>query len=157
MLHRTNLEIISILRQEGAWNEGAKSESCADIVDPYHARIRLNPRDLRNLRHRARKRFLKGRSPIAALLIGLLGWEILWAEAVGVSRRLQYVFCASISGLDLLARYPSLLWIDAIYKTNRFKMPMVDIVGRAANGGTFYVACAFILDEKEDSYCWVLE
>jgi hypothetical protein len=33
---------------------------------------------------------------------------------------------------------------------------MVDIVGRAANGGTFYVGCAFVSDEKEDSYRWVL-
>jgi hypothetical protein len=34
---------------------------------------------------------------------------------------------------------------------------MVNIVGRSAIGGTFYVACAFISDEREDSYRWVLE
>jgi hypothetical protein len=33
---------------------------------------------------------------------------------------------------------------------------MVDIVGRAANGGIFYVGCAFVSDEKEDLYRWVL-
>jgi hypothetical protein len=72
MLHHTNLEVINILRQEGAYGE-----SSADIVDPYRARIRLNRRDLRNLRYRARKQFLKGRSPTSALLLGLPGWEIL--------------------------------------------------------------------------------
>jgi hypothetical protein len=33
---------------------------------------------------------------------------------------------------------------------------MVDIVGRAVNGGIFYVGCAFVSDEKEDLYRWVL-
>jgi hypothetical protein len=32
-------------------------------------------------------------------------------------------------------------------------MPIVDIVGRLANRGTFYVAVAFVSDEKEGSYC----
>lgn len=155
MLHRTTLEVICILRKEGAWSERVDDKSCADLVDPYEARILLNTQDLRNLRCRARKRFLKGCSPTAALLLGLDGWRIRRKEAEGLPRRLQHVFCVSLSGLDLLARYPSLLWIDATYKTNRFKMPMVDIVGRAANGGTFYVGCAFVSDE-EDSYRWVL-
>jgi hypothetical protein len=31
-------------------------------------------------------------------------------------------------------------------------MLIVDIVGRSANEATFYVACAFISNEKEDSY-----
>lgn len=71
MLRHTNLEVINILREEGAY-----SAPGADNKDPYQARIRLNARDLRNLRHCARKRFLKGRSPTSALLIGLLGWDI---------------------------------------------------------------------------------
>lgn len=36
-------------------------------------------------------------------------------------------------------------------------MPLVDIVGRAANSRTFYIACAFVSDEKEGAYQWVLE
>jgi hypothetical protein len=138
-------------------NEGAYDKPNADVEDPYQAQIRLNARDLRNLRHRAQKQLLKGRSPTSALLMGLQDWDILWQQEDGDSQRVQHIFCASHSGLDLLARFPSLLWIDATYKTNRHKMPMVNIVGRSCNGKTFYVACAFVSHERECAYQWVLK
>ena len=147
MLMYTNAEIINILRKEGAF-----SEKSVDAEDPYKAPIRLNGRDIKNLRHRARMRLLKGRSPTTVLLMGLLGWDILWKKVSGDSNHALYVFCASYTGLEILARFHSLFWIDAIYKTNCFKMPMVNIVGKSATGKTFFVACAFISNEKEGSY-----
>lgn len=71
LLRHSNQEVINILRNEGAYGEPG-----ADVEDPYKARIRLNARDLRNLRHRARKQLLKGRSPTSALLMGLQDWDI---------------------------------------------------------------------------------
>jgi hypothetical protein len=66
LLRHSNQEVINILR-----NEGAYTKPSADVEDLYKAQIRLNARDLGNLRYRARKQFLKGRSPTSALLIGL--------------------------------------------------------------------------------------
>jgi hypothetical protein len=66
MLRYTNLEIINILRGEGAF-----SNPSADISNLYRAPIRLNTRDIRNLRSCAQRQFLKGRSPTSALLVGL--------------------------------------------------------------------------------------
>lgn len=34
---------------------------------------------------------------------------------------------------------------------------MVNIVGRSANGKTFYITCAFVSYERESAYQWVLE
>jgi hypothetical protein len=59
MLRHSNLEVMNILRAEGAYGEHQPDEE-----DPYKARIRLDARDLANLRYRARKRFLMGRFPI---------------------------------------------------------------------------------------------
>lgn len=152
MLRHSNLEVINILRQEGAYGKGE-----VDAEDPYKSRIRLNARDLANLRHRARRLLLRGRTPTAALLMGLPGWDVFYKETKGATRQVEHIFCASHSGLDILARFPSILWIDATYKTNCFKMPMIDIIGRSANGKTFFVACAFVSNEKEGTYRWVLK
>jgi hypothetical protein len=47
---------------------------------------------------------------------------------------------------------PYLLLIDCTYKTNRFGMPLLDIVGITATNTAFYVGFAFLSDEKQPSY-----
>ena len=42
--------------------------------------------------------------------------------------------------------------MDCTYKTNRYGLLMLDIVGFTATGSTFYVGFAFVRDEKDDSY-----
>lgn len=47
------------------------------------------------------------------------------------------------------------LWVismDCTYKTNQYGLPLLDIVGFAATGSTFYAGFAFMRDEKEDIY-----
>ncbi|KAJ5251594.1 hypothetical protein N7489_002004 [Penicillium chrysogenum] len=46
--------------------------------------------------------------------------------------------------------------MDCTYKTNRYGLPLLDIVGFAATGSTYYLGFAFIKDEKDDSYEVVL-
>jgi MULE transposase domain len=47
---------------------------------------------------------------------------------------------------------PYLPLMDCTYKTNRFGMPLLDIVGITATNTTFYVGFAFPSDEKQPSY-----
>lgn len=42
--------------------------------------------------------------------------------------------------------------MDCTYKTNQYGLPLLDIVGFASIGSTFYLRFAFIRDEKEDTY-----
>jgi hypothetical protein len=42
--------------------------------------------------------------------------------------------------------------IDYTYKTNRYGLPMLDIVGFTTTGSTFYVGFAFIKDERDNTY-----
>ncbi|KAL4569437.1 hypothetical protein LXL04_025075 [Taraxacum kok-saghyz] len=45
---------------------------------------------------------------------------------------------------------------DATYKTNKYNMAFVEIVGVTSTNKTFSIAFAFIMNEKEESYNWVL-
>ncbi|KAI9913225.1 hypothetical protein PsorP6_006225 [Peronosclerospora sorghi] len=47
--------------------------------------------------------------------------------------------------------------MDSTYKTNRFGMPLLNIVGITATYGTFNAGFAFIPYETEEEYVWALE
>ncbi|KAI8572430.1 hypothetical protein RHMOL_Rhmol01G0197600 [Rhododendron molle] len=58
---------------------------------------------------------------------------------------------------EMLRAFPRVLMIDCTYKTNRYKFPLLQIVGVTCTELTFNVAFAFIECEKEENYIWVLE
>jgi MULE transposase domain len=65
------------------------------------------------------------------------------------------LFLAFRHGLELLARFCSVLLIDSTYKTNRFGMPLVHIVGTDSLNHTFTVGYCFVSRETEAMYDWV--
>lgn len=62
----------------------------------------------------------------------------------------------STSGLELLKQYPAILFIDATRKATRYQLPLVEIVGMTATRSNFFVAFAFISDEPEGGYKFIL-
>lgn len=73
------------------------------------------------------------------------------------TNRLTYVFMSHPEGLRLLRSYPYVIIIDSTYKTNLYKMPLVEIVGITPVGKTFLIAYALMFDETKESYVWLLE
>ncbi|XP_076906113.1 uncharacterized protein LOC143562084 [Bidens hawaiensis] len=53
--------------------------------------------------------------------------------------------------------FPHVLMIDATYKTNMYKLPFIQVVGMASTNQSFAIANAFVSNEKEENYIWVLE
>lgn len=58
---------------------------------------------------------------------------------------------------EMLASYGRVLVLDCTYKTNRYNLPLLHIVGRSPLGKTYQACFAFINDETELSYVWALE
>jgi alpha-glucosidase len=46
--------------------------------------------------------------------------------------------------------------MDSTYKTNKYKMPLFEIVGVTSTQETFNVAYAFLTNEREDNFKWAL-
>jgi hypothetical protein len=42
--------------------------------------------------------------------------------------------------------------MDCTYKTNKYKMPLLDIAGVTSTGHMFYAGFAFMHNEKQPSY-----
>ena len=65
-------------------------------------------------------------------------------------------FCPAECYQDL-HKFGNVIGMDATYKTNKFRLPLVTIVGEDNEGRTKALAYAFVTFEASDDYLWVLE
>jgi hypothetical protein len=71
--------------------------------------------------------------------------------------RVTAVLFAHPGSIAYLHSYPELLILDCTYKTNKYKMPLLDMVGVDAAGRSFCIAFAFLSGEAEADFTWALD
>ncbi len=117
----------------------------------------LLARDIYNIRHQQMRESLDGRTPIQALLLQFAADDFVWEYKLDTEGHVTHLFFASHRSLHLFLLYPEVLLLDCTYKTNRFGMPLLNMVGITGVKLSFLVGCAFIQSEGEEDFCWVLE
>lgn len=53
--------------------------------------------------------------------------------------------------------YNRVFVLDCTYKTNRYGMPLLHIIGVSSSNSTFSIAFCFMQNEQEESYIWALK
>ena len=71
--------------------------------------------------------------------------------------RVTAILFAHPDSLSYLETYPDILLLDCTYKTNKYGMPLLDIIGVDACQRSFCIAFAFLSGEAEQDYSWALE
>ncbi|GAU27955.1 hypothetical protein TSUD_146730 [Trifolium subterraneum] len=75
-----------------------------------------------------------------------------------VTRQLyKTLFWAHPESIKLFNTFPTVLMMDSTYKTNKYKMPLFEIVGVTSTEESYNVGFAYIANEKEDNFVWALE
>ncbi|XP_071713568.1 protein FAR1-RELATED SEQUENCE 5-like [Rutidosis leptorrhynchoides] len=97
-----------------------------------------------------------GKSPMQVLMSILHSSGYTYYYTTGTSNELENLFFIHPISFNIWRAYPHVLIIDATYKTNRYKMTFVEIVGVTSTSKTFCIAFAFIHDETTVRYEWVL-
>ncbi|XP_058216724.1 PKS-NRPS hybrid synthetase cheA-like [Rhododendron vialii] len=67
------------------------------------------------------------------------------------------LFWSPPSARQMLHTFPHVLMMDCTHKTNKYKFPLLQIVGVTSTEMTFCAAFAFMECEKTENYTWVLE
>ena len=115
-------------------------------------------RDIYNLRHQAQQEFLDGKTPIQCLLLALpASGDWIVNHQKDENNVVEAVFITHKSCIELLQMNGGVLFMDSTYKTNQYQMLLLDIIGMAATGDTFYAAFGFMHDETEDTYGFILK
>jgi hypothetical protein len=67
---------------------------------------------------------------------------------VNAQNQIQSLFMASPVSIELARKYNLVLLMDCTYnKTNRFEMPLMEVVGKTPSNKTFFVAFVFLAEE----------
>ena len=126
------------------------------VLRHEHKSLLATARTYYNATAQARREQLKGRSPIQALVDELEGTN--WKNMVqcDASGHITHLFLAHPLSVNMTRKYHDVLLLDCTYKTNRFRMPLLSIVGRTGLNSTFYSCFAFLLKEEIEDYKWAL-
>jgi len=78
--------------------------------------------------------------------------NLFWRDIRNPAGRIQCLFIAPKGSIPLLRQAPDTLLLDCTYKTNRFKMPLLNICGISPLRKAFSIAAVFLDGEKEKQY-----
>ena len=70
--------------------------------------------------------------------------------------RVTHISFTHLHSVEMLNQYPEVLLLDCTYKTNYFKMPLLNIVNSTCRHKTYHISFCFLFDETEESYIWAL-
>ncbi|XP_024965942.1 protein FAR1-RELATED SEQUENCE 5-like [Cynara cardunculus var. scolymus] len=97
-----------------------------------------------------------GRTPMQVVMLFLQDEGYVYYRANDSTNKLEDLFFAHHRSLKIWHAFPHVLLMDATYKTNMFKMPLLEIVGVTSTNKTFCVAFVFMYKEKISNYTWAL-
>ncbi|XP_038698030.1 uncharacterized protein LOC119995588 [Tripterygium wilfordii] len=122
--------------------------------DPYNASIIDT---IYNARKKIRAAEKADRSEMQILMSFLHeSGYIFYHRTNALTNELEDLFFAYPGSLELLRAFPHVLLMDATYKTNRFRMPLLEIVGVTSTNMTYCIAFVYLNSEKEENYTWAL-
>ena len=113
--------------------------------------------DIYNVRRNLRIEQLHGRSPIKAMLHELKSLDYYHTYQLNQQQKITHLLFSHPKSLKLLQRYPEILLIDCTYKTNQFRLPLLDIIGSTGLNSSFYAAFVFLSSETEADYNWAID
>ncbi|CAJ0836910.1 6421_t:CDS:2, partial [Entrophospora sp. SA101] len=113
-------------------------------------------RTIYNTLHSIREERLDGRTPIQALFDKLQESDFEFDYQRDHQNHITHLFFAHRISIALTRTYPVVLLLDCTYKTNRYRMLLLNVVGMTSFNTTFFSCFAFLKDEKEADYEWAL-
>lgn len=115
-------------------------------------------KDVQNAKQRARESTLTCRLPIQALLDLLETDKVFHRVRKGGDGKLLSLFIAPRASMLLAQNLISntVLIMDSTYKTNKYQMPLLHVVGAAPTNKTVSFSFCFPSEESEGNHSWAL-
>nr|KAJ0203885.1 hypothetical protein LSAT_V11C500256000 [Lactuca sativa] len=73
-----------------------------------------------------------------------------------ITNELEDLFFIHPTSLKMWQAFPYVVLMDATYKTNKYNLHFLEIVGVTSTNKTFSIAFAFMHNEKTNNYIWAL-
>jgi len=109
-----------------------------------------------NLRYRLRSEALSGRSAMSAFFVALTNASFV-CKLRTINRVVEGLFFAHPMCCKFFSTWGGPLFVDATYKTNRYGMPLVEVVGSTPMNKSYTLAYCFLSAECQSDYEWFLD
>nr|XP_043620091.1 PKS-NRPS hybrid synthetase cheA-like [Erigeron canadensis] len=113
-------------------------------------------RAIYNLKAKMRKEILGNQSMISALFEELKKGGFVYDILHDQQGRIASLFIVHPLSAKLAKTFSNIFLMDCTYKTNKYNMPLLDIIGVSCFNTSFYSGFAFLEKEDEESYAWAL-
>ena len=128
---------------------GAAPQQIRTYLSNNSSNTLTTQRDIYNQITAARRDLRQGQGSIQAL-VDQLQQQGFWCRVqLDSENRLTAIFFAHPDSITYLASNPDILVLDCTYKTNRYNMPLLDMVGVDTYQRSFYIAFTFLASETE--------
>jgi hypothetical protein len=136
--------------------QGLAPKDILCILRKEFANIHSTAKEIYNELVVARTEELKGRRPIKAL-VELISYSDYFSKVRLVEGVVDCVFFMHQSSINMCQTFGTVFLLDCTYKTNKFDMPLLNMVGITSTYVTFNASFAFLHAKNEEAYTWVLE
>ncbi|XP_058742340.1 protein FAR1-RELATED SEQUENCE 5-like [Vicia villosa] len=136
-------------------------------MTPRYVVSALKDKDPKNLTsitqiYRARATYRLGKRGAMTemqMLLSLIHQEkyMCWSRNKENSYIVADIFWTHPDSVKLLNMFPQVLIFDCTYKINRYRLPLLEIVGVTSTKLTFSVAFAYLEHEREKNFTWALQ
>jgi len=128
----------------------------ARIKNKYKDNV-SNLRNVYNERRNVHKADMAGASPMKVLLSQLHSKGYVHDYQVNESSNaVEQLFFVHPTSHKLWRAFPHVLLIDSTYKTNKYRMPFLEMVGVTSTSKTFCVGFAVLMKERQQDFIWAL-
>jgi hypothetical protein len=116
----------------------------------------VSSRDIYNARSALRRQKLGNSTPLEYLQKTLQENSWKYAFKQDAEGRVLFFIFAHPESIRYANKYNRVFVLDCTYKTNRYRMPLLHIIGVSPSNSTFSIAFCFMQNEQEESYTWAL-
>jgi MULE transposase domain len=149
-LDRNSIDLV-----EQMINSGSVPKTIVSTVNGQGSSI--ISRDIYNCKRTIRRNNLNGRTPIQALVDELDTNDFIYNLKYDETGSITHLFFAPKITVKLTKKFSSVLLMDCTYKTNRFRMPLLNVVGISSTNKSFFSCFAFLKSETMNDYSWALD
>ncbi|XP_026417012.1 uncharacterized protein LOC113312477 [Papaver somniferum] len=110
-----------------------------------------------NARSNLRRKDLQGRLVMQQLLWLAQKKNYACQKKLDEFGHVTHLFIAHTECVKLALCFPQVLILDCTYKTNKYEMPLMNVVGHTSTKSPFTVDFCFLKDGLKESYVWALE
>jgi hypothetical protein len=138
------------------YTAGISASRTVAVLRQDDPQLHVHHRDIYNLTAELSRAKRQGKSPPEALISRLEAekaeGKIYFEWRRDSEGHIAMLFVADARSVEYLNKHPDVLLLDCTYKTNKFDMPLLDILGVDHHGNSFTIALCFLDQEITENY-----